>query len=340
MLAREFGREPEAVPTFFICDEMIVGFDAATGGEAEIAALAETCHGRIGGATMEAPAPPSAEPATGTVAIPFFGAVDINQLSLPVLTVVLGGLDAFNPCAFFVLLFLLSIMVHARSRRRMALVGGLFVTISGVMYFLFMAAWLNLFLVLHNVVWITAAAGVVAIVIALLAIKDYFFFRRGVSLSIPEGAKPGLFRRMGALVGETSLPMLLVGTALLAIMANMYELLCTSGFPMVYTKILTENALSSSTRYLYLAAYNVIYVIPLLVIVGVFVATLGGRKLSEGEGRVLKLLSGLMMTGLGLVLVVAPELLSNVLVAVGLLAGAVALTFIVSRFWPAEPSAR
>ena len=123
------------------------------------------------------------------------------------------------------------------------------------------------------------------------------------------------------------------GCALIAlsIAANSYELLCTAGFPMVFTRALTLHELPTTTYYLYLAFYNVIYVIPLLLIVGVFVATLGSRKLSEREGRVLKLLSGLMMFELGIVLVFAPAALNNVMTAVVLLVVALVLTFVLTR---------
>ena len=71
-----------------------------------------------------------------------------RSISLPLFTVIIGALDSFNPCAFFVLLFLLSMLIHARSRKKMFLIGGIFVFFSGFIYFLFMAAWLNVFLVI------------------------------------------------------------------------------------------------------------------------------------------------------------------------------------------------
>jgi uncharacterized membrane protein HdeD (DUF308 family) len=131
---------------------------------------------------------------------------------------------------------------------------------------------------------------------------------------------------MRALVGSDRLGTLLLGTLLLAIAANSYELLCTAGFPMVYTRALTLHGLSLSQYYAYLALYNLIYVLPLLLIVGVFTHTLGARKLTEGQGRRLKLLSGLMMLGLGLLLLVWPELLTELWVGVALLGVALALT--------------
>ena len=107
--------------------------------------------------------------------------------------------------------------------------------------------------------------------------------------------------------------------------------LCTAGFPMVYTRLLTLADLSPAGRYAYLAAYNVIYVVPLAAIVAVFAGTLGARKLTEREGRLLKLMSGAMMLGLGLLLLFAPERLSHAGIAFGLMAVAVIVTFIAEK---------
>ena len=123
---------------------------------------------------------------------------------------------------------------------------------------------------------------------------------------------------------------MIVATIILAIAANSYELLCTAGLPMVYTRVLTLNDLSSTQYYLYLAFYNVIYIIPLLLIVLMFSLTLGSKKLSEQEGRLLKLLSGSMMLGLGTILLLKPEWLSNMLVSVGVIGGSILLTALVA----------
>ena len=115
-------------------------------------------------------------------------------------------------------------------------------------------------------------------------------------------------------------------TIVLAIAANSYELLCTAGLPMVYTRVLTLNGLSTVQYYLYLGLYNFVYIIPLLVIVVLFTMTMGRQKLSEQNGRLLKLLSGSMMLGLGIILLLRPEWLSNMLVSVGVISGALSVT--------------
>ena len=265
------------------------------------------------------------------IIVPFWGEIDASEISLPVMTVILAGLDSFNPCAFFVLFFLLSLLIHAKSRKRMFLIGGTFVFFSGFIYFVFMAAWLNLFLITGQLRTVTLTAGAIALAVALINIKDFFFFSKGVSLSIPEKAKPKLFERMRNLMKSTSVLSMITGTVVLAIAANAYELLCTAGFPMVFTRVLTLQKLSTAGYYLYLMLYNCIYVLPLASIVVIFTVTLGARKLTEWQGRRLKLLSGLMMFFLGLMLLINPALLNNIFASVGLLA-AVLIIFSLTVF--------
>lgn len=326
-LAADVNEEIVGVPTFLFCEQMDVGFDSAETTGASMERALTACRADI--AAADAGSTP-VDDDEEELRVPVLGDIDADAVSLPLFTIAIAGLDAFNPCAFFVLLFLLSLLVHARSRWRMALVGGVFVLISGVMYFAFMAAWLNVFLVTGQLRWVTTVAGLVALTLAVFSLKDYFLPDSAGSISIPDSAKPGLFARMRRLTTADALPTVLVGTVALAAVANSYELLCTAGFPLVFTRVLTLNDLSTSTYYGYVALYNVVYVIPLLVIVGVFVWTLGSRKLSETEGRFLKLMSGSMMFGLGLLLLVKPDLLENMLAAVSIMGGALLAAFAIS----------
>jgi thiol-disulfide isomerase/thioredoxin len=325
--AAAIGEQARSVPAFIFCGSMHTGFDRPETTGAVLLARMEHCHANpasvLGAAGGAGPTPGEVM----GVEVPVLGLVNPSDWGLPVLTVVIAGLDAFNPCAFFVLLFLLSLMVHARSRTRMMLVGGTFVVISGVIYFVFMAAWLNVFLLIGELRVVTLVAGIIAVTLAVINIKDYFWFQAGgPSLSIPESKKPGMYQRMRNLVAAKSLPAMLAGTAVLAIAVNSYELLCTAGLPMVYTRILTLREADTFVYYMYLVLYNIIYVIPLLIIVMLFVLRFGSRKLGESEGRLLKLMSGMMMLGLGAVMLVAPMALNTAGVAIGLLGVAIALT--------------
>lgn len=314
-MAEQVNQSANSIPAFIFCNQMIVGYDKAESSGKELEEKLLACHQQKNNQQQQE-----------NFTIPWLGNIHYQDFSLPAFTLVIAALDAFNPCAFFVLFFLLSLMVHLKSRVRMMVIGTTFVLCSGLMYFLFMSAWLNLFLFTKQLIFITATAGLIAIIFGLLNIKDYFFFKQGVSLSLSDSARSKLFARMRVLTQSGSWPTMIMATIVLAIAANSYELLCTAGLPMVFTRILTLNGLSSSQYYLYLAFYNVIYIIPLFLIVVLFTWTLGSKKLSEQEGKLLKLLSGSMMLGLGTVLLLKPEWLNNMMVSVGVIGGAIVLT--------------
>ena len=241
--------------------------------------------------------------------IPVIGRIDTSKISLPLLTIIIAGLDGFNPCAMWVLTFLLSLLVYTHSRKKMLIVGSIFVITSGVMYFLFMAAWLNFFLLVGYVNILRILVGAIAIIAGLINVKDFFWFKKGVSLTIPESAKPKLIEKMRRVVRTTQLPATILGTIILAVTANAVEGLCTAGFPAIYTRILTLRNLPTFAYYAYLALYNAIYVIPYALIVAIFVITLGARRLTAKEGKILKLISGLLMLILGALLIFRPEAL-------------------------------
>ncbi|MFP4423983.1 MAG: hypothetical protein ACLFP2_02005 [Candidatus Woesearchaeota archaeon] len=310
-MAQDHGIRAQGVPTTFIGDKHFVGYDPQMNQEIIDAIVSQK----------------NSENKNDTaVDLPIIGNVNSNNISLPVLTLLLGFLDGFNPCAFFVLLFLLSMLVYAKSKKRMLIIGLTFVFFSGLIYFLFMSAWLNFFMITQNLNFITTIAGIVALAIAAINIKDFFAFKKGVSLSVSEEHRKSLISRMRSLLKAESMTSMMIGTITLAIAANMYELLCTAGFPMVFTKVLVLNELSTVSYYSYLLFYNIVYVLPLLAIVLVFTYTFGAKKLSQSQGETLKLLSGMMMLGLGGMLVFAPGFLNNVFAAVGVILLALIVT--------------
>ncbi len=317
------------VPATVVGKKVFIGFSQETAkgiDEAVALCLKQGCPDAVEPITRAGNQKPAEEPKK--IVLPLLVDLDPATMSLPLLTVILGALDSFNPCAFFVLLFLLSMLIHAGSRKKMLLIGGIFVFFSGVIYFLFMAAWLNVFLIIGKLTLITAAAGVIALLVASVNIKDFFFFKKGFSLAIPEKSRPRLFEQMRNVLKSPALAGMIGGTIVLAATANTYELLCTAGFPMIYTRTLTLHKLTSLQYYLYLVLYNIVYVVPLAVIVLVITITLGARKLTEWQGRQLKLISGLMMLFLGGILLVNPALLNNVLASMALVASALILSAI------------
>lgn len=295
-ISRRAGIRTPGVPTFVIGDSVLVGFDSPQATGRQLQELVRQQHQR--------------QRAEGLIRAGPLGQLSATRLGLPLFTLALGLLDGFNPCAMWVLLFLLSLLVHWRDRRRLALVAGTFVLVSGAVYFAFMAAWLNVFLVLGLSRPIQLLLGSVALLIGALNLRDAGRPGRRFTLAIPEGAKPGLVVRMRAVLQSRGLAPALLGVALLALVVNLVELLCTAGLPALYTAVLSQQALPAWGHYSYLGLYVLGYIADDALMVGMAVWALGNRRLSETAGRRLKLLSGAVMLGLGLVLLLRPDWLT------------------------------
>lgn len=242
-----------------------------------------------------------------SIAVPIFGRIDAGKLGLPLFTIAIGLVDGFNPCAMWVLLFLLSILVNVKDRRRILLIAGTFVFISGLAYFVFMAAWLNVFLLVGYLRGVQIALGILAVVVGTIHIKDFFAFKKGISLSIPESAKPGIYQRVRHIVTAENLIGALIGSIILAVLVNIVELLCTAGLPALYTHILTMHQLPAWQNYAYLILYNVAYMFDDGLMVAIVSWTLSKSKLQETQGRWLKLISGTVIAVLGILMIVKPN---------------------------------
>jgi len=257
------------------------------------------------------PLPPDAsvgpKPEDKGITLPVVGHVEERSLGMPLFTVLVGLVDGFNPCAMWVLVFLLSILVNLRDRWRMLAIAGTFVFVSGAAYFAFMAAWLNVFVLIGYLRSVQIILGVLAVGVGAIHVKDFFAFKQGISLSIPESAKPGIYDRVRRIVSADNLPAAIAGAFTLAVLVNIVELLCTAGLPALYTNILTQQGYTAAGRYGYLLLYIAAYMFDDAVMVTAVVATLSRRRLQEQEGRWLKLVSGVAILGLGLVMLVKPE---------------------------------
>lgn len=286
------GEWPPGVPTFVVGQRMLVGFDdAGHSGRALLALLDEPVADTPGAAADR----------------PRLAGLSVDRLGLPLFTLALGLLDGFNPCAMWVLLFLLSILVRLQDRRRMALIAGTFVLTSGAIYYAFMAAWLNIFLAVGFSGPVRVGLALLALAIGAFNVKDFVAPGHGPSVGIPASARPGLVARMVRLRDAQALPALLAGVVALAVVVNLVELLCTAGLPAVYTAVLAQQGLSAAAHQAFLGLYILGYIADDSLMVGLAVLALGSGKLGERGGRLLKLLSGAVMLVLGGVLLLRPQ---------------------------------
>ncbi len=324
-LAAERGVRALGVPAFFLRGELLIGFAGAetTGRRIRsLLAAAASGPGQEGpeGAcraettiACDQPTAAPGSPAAGLdgVDVPFLGRLTVQELGLPLFTFALGLLDGFNPCSMWVLVFILSLLAGLRDRVKLMVLAGTFVAVQGVIYFAFMAAWLNAFLLVGLSRVTEVILGGIAMLAGTVNVKEFVAFGRNVSLGIPQAAKPGLYAKLRGILQAEHLAGALAGIVVLAVFVQVVELLCTAGFPALYTRILTMRQLEWWGYYGYLALYNVAYMLDDVIVLAVGVITLSQRRLQEREGRWLKLVSGAVMLGLGVLLIAKPEWLGE-----------------------------
>ena len=316
-LAKNQGLGTVRAPAFQVGGHLIVGYsDEITTGQLIRGALTQAQIPQNQDATSSCVAKQSlscvagADGSTKTAqafVLDFLGyRLSLDAVGLPLFTLAMGLLDGFNPCSMWVLILMISLLAPMNNRLRMFAIAGAFVAVEGIAYFIFMAAWLNLFLLigLSRISEIVIAA--IALLAGLINLKDFWFYGRGVTLSIPDAAKPDIYAGMRRILQAQNLTGALIGAVVLAVLVQLVELLCTSGFPALYTRILTLKQPDSISYYGYLLLYNVAYMLDDVIVLAIGVITLSQRRLQEKEGRRLKLISGLVMVGLSVYLIVAP----------------------------------
>ena len=304
-----------AVPAVYVGGQLIVGYSESAStdklirnalrGEAITGSgVAATCEAEESLACPQQSATASEAPPEVYEVTLFGRTLTLEDVGLPAFTFTMGLLDGFNPCSMWVLLLMISLLAPLNDRRRMLAIAGTFVLVEGIAYFLFMAAWLNLFLLIGLSRASQLVIAAIAIGFGLINVKDFFAFKwGGISLGIPEKAKPGIYSRMRGILHADSMFAAVIGASVLAVLVQIVEFLCTSGFPALFTRILTLRELDPASYYGYLLLYNVAYMLDDIIVLSIGVVMLSRHRLQEKEGRVLKLISGMVMIGLGVYLV-------------------------------------
>lgn len=286
------------VPVTFTQTKYFIGFSEQVGKEIE--SCTRECLG--GGKSVPQ-----------TIKIPIFGEVDLSKMSLPVLTITIGALDGLNPCAMWVLLFLIALLINTRSRKRMWLVGGTFIAASGFIYYLILTAWLNLFLAISYVNVTRILIGVFALGAGIWQIKNFITSDPrmckilGISSRIEQGLK--IKERAEKIATSPFTLAMMGGLILLALGVNLVEFFCSAGLPAIYTRILALNQVSSLNHYLYLLLYTFIFILDDLVIFSLAVITLSKIGFTEKYNYWATLIGGLLILVLGILLIFKPELL-------------------------------
>lgn len=244
------------------------------------------------------------------ISLPFFGTIDPSSFSLPVLSIILGVLDGFNPCAMWTLLFLISLLLGMKDRKRMWILGTIFLFTSAFVYFLFMVAWLNLILFLGFIFWVRLAIGAIALLGGGYNLKE-FFTNKTASCKVTSNKKrQKVFTRLKKITQLKNFWLALGGIILLAFAVNLVELVCSAGLPAIFTQILALSHLATWQYYGYIALYILFFLIDDLFVFFTAMVTLKMTGITTKYSRASKLIGGLLMLAVGILLIFKPELLS------------------------------
>lgn len=329
--AAKFGIENVAVPAVFLGDQYWIGYNDRIAEEIEAAVtecLEEGCIDAI-----KDPLPRPSRPSTAEVDTVLFGTVDLDRITLIPATALIAFLDGFNPCSLWVLTFLLGMLLHTGSRRKVILAGGAFLLTTAAVYGLFIIGVVKVLGLLQFNRWIRIGTAVIALIMGGLNIKDFFSFKKGVSLTISDSNRKrigGRFRRMVS--ADKSIFALTAAAVLLAAGIALVELPCTAGFPVMWSNVVTSSGAPSGVIFGLLILYLVIYLVDELIILGA--AVIGFRRIAikEKHGRYLKLFGGTVLLSLAGVMIIKPELMeslwSTLIVFAAAAAAALLLVFI------------
>lgn len=241
------------------------------------------------------------------ITLPLLGEIEIKNFSLPILTIIMGALDGFNPCAMWALLFLITLLLGMEDRRRMWILGTAFIVASASVYFFFMAAWLNLILFIGVIFWVRFLIGLIAIGGGGYNLKEYFTNKEGTCKVTGGTKRKKVFEKLKKITQHKSFYWALGGIILLAFAVNLVELICSAGLPAVYTQILTLSELATWQYYLYLLLYIFFFMIDDLFVFFIAMKTLQVTGITTKYSRWSHLIGGILMIIIGLLLIFKHE---------------------------------
>ena len=318
-IAKELKATASGFPTPFtvIGDQYVVGYlsDETTGQTIEkmVVLMAENGYKDIVSKLEDVNKPVVLADRSGllpeTVSLPLLGDINTKKLSLPLLTIVIGLLDGFNPCAMWALMFLITLLIGMKDRKKMWVLGSAFILTSGFVYFLLMSAWLNVFLLLGFVIWIRIIIGLVALVAGGYNLRDYIINKNGTCKVTGNKKRQDIFEKLKIITQKKEFIFALGGIILLALAVNLVELVCSAGLPAIYTQVLALSNLSSWQYYSYIVLYVFFFMLDDLVVFAIAMTSLRAVGIDGKYARFSHLFGGIIMVIIGIIILFKPELL-------------------------------
>ena len=234
--------------------------------------------------------------------------ISLKNMTLPVISVIIGLVDGFNPCAMWVLLFLISMLIGMKDKKRMIIIGFTFLFTSALVYLLFMIAWLNAATLLLTINWVRLIIGLIALAGAVINLSSYVKHRKDNGCNVIDDKKRSkIFDKIKKFTHEKNFALALIGAIALAVSVNIVELACSAGLPVMFIEILSMNHPSILEKVVYIGLYMLFFLLDDLIVFIVAVSTMELTGFSTKYGKLSKLIGGLLLLGIGILLIFKPE---------------------------------
>ena len=241
--------------------------------------------------------------------LPILGKVDVKKVSLPIMAAVIGLVDGFNPCAMWVLVFLIIMLLGTKDRKKMWILGLTFLFTSAFIYLLFMVAWLNVAIKMNTVIWLRITIAIIAIIAAFINLKSFYkSLKKDTGCEVVDSKKrKNIIEKIKKFTLEKSLILGLLGVMTLAVSVNFIELACSAGLPLLFTQILALNNLSKLSYMIYILIYIFFFLIDDIILFVIAMFTLKITGISNKYSKYSHLIGGIIMLLIGLLMIIKPE---------------------------------
>ena len=242
------------------------------------------------------------------VEIPFLGKINMKEVSIPLVAVILGFIDGFNPCAMWILLFLINMLFGMNNKKRAWILGYTFLLTSGLVYFLSMIG-INIILGVTTIKYMKIAIALFILVAGILNLKKYLKIRKeDVGCTVVDDKKrKNIVSKMKKIKNSDNFLIAFFGIIILAATVNLIELACSLGFPVIFTEILNINNINGFTKIIYLLIYILFYMLDDIIVFTISMVTLEATGITNKYNKLCTLISAIIMILMGLLLIIKPE---------------------------------
>lgn len=242
-----------------------------------------------------------------TMNVPIFGKVNMKKVSLVSAAVIIGLIDGFNPCAMWILLFLISVLIGMKDRKRMWTLGLTFLITSALVYFLIMLSWIQIAVKITTVIWVRNIIAIIALIGAFINLRSFYKSNDSGCEVVDDKKRKSIFKKIRKFTSEKSFLLAILGVMGLAISVNLVELACSAGLPLVFTELLALNKVSNFMKIMYTLVYILFFLIDDLIVFFIAMFTMKVTGISTKYNKFSHLLGGIIMLLIGILLLFKPE---------------------------------